>query len=301
MTKTITLRLAAPMAGVLLLGACANSLPYDPDFRGILGGGLSTTPDGSTTTSTSSSGQVTDGFSGQGVESRAPSDMTTATTTTTTTPAQTHTVARGETAYSLARKYGVTLQALAAANDLSESMSLRVGQVLTIPATTTTSSSATSAPGTGSETPVPPSASAPLPQESTVAASTPVAAPSNDLGSSRTSASTARLQMPVSGSIARAYSKGSNDGIDIAAPAGSTVKAAASGTVAAITKDTDQVPIVVIRHSDGLMTVYANVDGVSVSKGATVSKGQSIAKARGGAVHFEVRQGFDSVDPMTYL
>ena len=76
------------------------------------------------------------------------------------------------------------------------------------------------------------------------------------------------------------------------------------GTVAAITKNTEGVPIVVIRHADNLLTVYGGIDGVTVAKGATVKRGQSIAKVRTGNpafVHFEVRQGFDSVDPMKYL
>lgn len=303
MTRFLQARLLGTLTGVLMLSACAGALPYDPDFRGIFGGPLSTAP------GAGGAAQVTDGFAGQGVNAPRVPDVTASATptpagtapSTVTTPARTHTVAAGETAYSIARKYGVTLQQLAQANGLSESMMLRSGQVLTIPAATQMASTGVTAPGVGSPTPVPPSASAPLPRENPPAASTPVKTPANDLGSTRTASSNARLQMPASGGIVRAYQKGVNDGIDIAAGAGSTVQAAGAGTVAAITKDTDQVPIIVIRHSDGLMTVYANVDGVSVRKGASVSKGQSIAKARSGPVHFEVRQGFESVDPMKYL
>ena len=112
------------------------------------------------------------------------------------------------------------------------------------------------------------------------------------------------MSPPVQGSIIRAYSKGKNDGINIQAAPGTAVKAADSGTVAAITKSAEGVPIVVIRHTDNLLTVYANVTDVSVSKGDSVSKGASIAKLRSGDdafVHFEVRKGFDSVDPSPYL
>ena len=110
--------------------------------------------------------------------------------------------------------------------------------------------------------------------------------------------------MPVSGSITRGYQKKVNDGIDIGASAGATVTAAEAGTVAAITKSTDGVPILVIRHSGNLLTVYGGIDALSVEKGATVTRGQAIAKVRAGSpsfLHFEVRQGFDSVDPMSYL
>ncbi|NHX27714.1 M23 family metallopeptidase, partial [Escherichia coli] len=72
----------------------------------------------------------------------------------------------------------------------------------------------------------------------------------------------------------------------------------------AITRDTEQVPILVIRHDDSLLTVYANIDNITVSKGDKVSRGQTIAAIRGGDapfLHFEVREGFDSVDPMPYL
>ena len=109
---------------------------------------------------------------------------------------------------------------------------------------------------------------------------------------------------PVQGSIIRAYSKGKNEGINIKAAAGSPVKAADNGTVAAITQSADGVPIIVVRHPENLLTVYANVTGVSVAKGDNVSRGQSIAKLRTGNdsyVHFEVRKGFDSVDPTPYL
>ena len=110
--------------------------------------------------------------------------------------------------------------------------------------------------------------------------------------------------MPVAGKIIRGYVKKKNDGIDIGAAAGSPVKAAADGTVAAITKDTTGTPIVVIRHADGLLTVYAGVDGVSLAKGATVKRGQAIARVRAGDpsfLHFEVRKGVESVDPLPYL
>lgn len=82
------------------------------------------------------------------------------------------------------------------------------------------------------------------------------------------------------------------------------MKAADAGTVAAITKSGDGVPIVVVRHADNLLTVYANVTDVQVQKGDTVRRGQGIAKLRDGDqsfVHFEVRKGFDSVDPTPYL
>ncbi len=219
--------------------------------------------------------------------------------------ARSHTVAAGETAWSIARKYGVTIQALAAANNLPESMAVRTGQRLAVPASGAgTATTVVSAPGAGSPTPTPPSATAPLPRErTTAAASAPPPSQAPNLGKTRTAASgSGRLAMPVSGSIIRAYQKGKNEGIDIAAAPGAAVKAAGSGTVAAITRDVDNVPIVVVRHSGDLLTVYAGLDNLSVSKGDKVGAGQTLGKARSkGSIHFEVRRGFDSVDPEDYL
>ena len=112
------------------------------------------------------------------------------------------------------------------------------------------------------------------------------------------------MAMPVQGSIVREYAKGKNEGIDIAAPGGTPVQAAAAGTVAAITRNTDNVQIVVIRHPDELLSIYTHLDGLQVAKGDAVTRGQTIGSVRAGDpafLHFEVRKGFDSVDPMTYL
>jgi len=108
----------------------------------------------------------------------------------------------------------------------------------------------------------------------------------------------------VSGSVLRPYKKRKNEGIDFAAPAGAPVKAAADGEVAAITRDTDQVPILVLRHAGNLLTVYANISDITVKKGDKVSRGKTIAKVRAGSpsfLHFEVREGFESVNPTSYL
>jgi len=220
----------------------------------------------------------------------------------------THRVARGETAFTIARAYNVSAKALADWNQLGPDMAVREGQTLIIPIATAAANPdpVVTPPGTGSPTPEPPSASKPLPDEKTEpAAEKPKATPpSPTLGEETTAASASAFAMPVQGKIIRGYDKKSNQGIDIAAPAGTPVKAAADGTVAAITRDTDQVPIVVIRHADGLLTVYAGLDGLTVKKGDAVKRGQSIGvvrKADPAFLHFEVRKGVDSLDPMSYL
>lgn len=230
-----------------------------------------------------------------------------------------HKVERGETAYTIARLYAVPVSSLAEWNGLGADFSIREGQFLLIPvpqqappkrdtAPPASASAATPLPGVGSPTPTPPSAAKPLPPVEPApkpAATAPAETkPVADVGKTTKPASAGRMTPPVQGSIIRAYSKGKNEGINIQGTAGGSVKAADTGTVAAITKSADGIPIVVIRHPDNLLTVYANVTDVSVKKGDTVSKGASIAKLRSGGdayVHFEVRNGFDSVDPAPYL
>ena len=247
-------------------------------------------------------------LAGSAIDRAEPSAVTPITPKTSPNDPAQHRVARGETAYSIARYYNVNVRALADWNGLSQDLSVREGQLLIIPTASgkTKTAEQTSEPGEGSATPTPPSATKALPEEKPLSASAAAktnAAPDLSAGVSK-AASTGRMQMPVSGAIIRPYVKKKNDGIDIAASAGAAVKAADAGTVAAITKDTEQVPILVLRHADGLLTVYANLEGITVAKGASVAKGQTIAKVRAADpafVHFEVRKGFESVDPMPYL
>lgn len=221
-----------------------------------------------------------------------------------------HKVARGETAFSIARTYNVSAKSLADWNGLGPELAVREGQYLIIPtaagAAPPSAVAVTTVPGTGSPTPQPPSAKAPLPDEktkSTTEAKKDVP-PSPEMGKQRSASSAAQFAMPASGSIIRGYVKKKNDGIDIGAAAGSPVVAAAGGTVAAITMDTQQTPIIVIRHDGNLLTVYAGVDAIKVKKGDAVKRGQQLASVRAGSpafLHFEVRKGIESVDPMPYL
>lgn len=273
--------------------ASHNALPVD----GVLRAGAvlvlpSQVAPGTVTKPSSIASIVTDPFAkGSKTQTATPSPQN---------PSE-HVVTSGETAWSVARKYDVSVQDLAEWNGLPTDMELRVGQRLIVPKPGQKPDAlATTAPGSGSPTPKPPSAAEPLPKETTAPAASPAPdAPKTDLGATRTAASGGGpLNMPVDGSIIRVYEKGRNDGIDIAAPSGTQVKSAGAGSVAAITRDTSGVPIIVVRHEGDLMTVYTGLEGVDVAKGDTVSAGQNLGKAgNDGFVHFEVRRGFESVDP----
>ncbi|WP_135503389.1 LysM peptidoglycan-binding domain-containing M23 family metallopeptidase [Roseovarius aestuariivivens] len=229
-----------------------------------------------------------------------------------------HRVERGETAFTIARLYDVSVRSLADWNGLGPDFAVREGQYLLIPvvlaeparraspAAVQTTALETEPPGAGTPTPTPPSASQPLPNEETVPAAEPVkATAAPDLGGTKPATNTqARMDFPVRGDIIREYAKGKNDGIDIAASPGTPVRAAAAGTVAAITEDTNGVPIIVVKHEANLLTVYSNVANLAVEKGDRIDRGGKLAEIRRdgtAAVHFEVREGFDSVDPMPYL
>lgn len=219
-----------------------------------------------------------------------------------------HKVERGETAYTLSRLYQVPIKALAEWNGLGPDFTIREGQYLLIPVKDQPAprravpQTDVTPPGSGSPTPTPPSATEPLPDEKIAAK--PPEPPKVSVGQP-SAGSGAAMAMPVSGGkIIRAYAKGRNEGIDISGAAGTPVVAADSGTVAAITEDADQVPIVVIRHDANLLTVYANVAEIAVSKGDRIKRGQTLANLRSGDeayLHFEVRDGFESVDPAPYL
>jgi len=226
-----------------------------------------------------------------------------------------HKVVRGETAYTVARLYNTSVRSLADWNGLDSSFSIREGQFLLIPTPLAEKPvlakpadqklAEVPKPGVGSPTPVPPSAVTPLPKDEPTVAAAPASAPTPDLGKTQTAAvSNGKFAYPVRGKIIREYAKGKNDGIDIAAPSGTPIGAAGAGTIAAITSDADQVPIIVVKHPDNLLTVYANVGNITVKKGDSVSRGQKLATVRSGEssyLHFEVRKGFESVDPLPYL
>ncbi len=229
-----------------------------------------------------------------------------------------HKVKRGETVYTLSRLYNISVRSIADWNALDRNFTIREGQYLLIPVADASEPVALlgedgSKPGEGSATPQPPSAKKPLPDEEIAAVALEpeveddeIKAP--DIGQKpveeEAASSGAAMVYPVSGSIIRAYAKGRNDGIDIAAAAGTSVKAAASGSVSHISETPDGVPILLISHPGNLTTIYTNLDGITVKRGDSVSKGQRLGKVRAADapfLHFEVREGYESVDPLDYL
>jgi murein DD-endopeptidase MepM/ murein hydrolase activator NlpD len=117
---------------------------------------------------------------------------------------------------------------------------------------------------------------------------------------------------PVHGRVIAAYGSGAggthNDGMNIAASEGSTVVAAAAGTVAYAGNELRGYGnLVLVKHADGWMTAYAHNSVLLVKRGDKVRRGQAIARVGAtGAVgepqlHFEVRRGARALDPAEYL
>jgi len=118
------------------------------------------------------------------------------------------------------------------------------------------------------------------------------------------------FRWPARGRIIQGFKGGAggNDGINIAVPEGTQVKAAEGGVVAYAGSELKGYGnLVLIRHPNGYVTAYANNGEIDVKRGETVKRGQMIAKSgQSGNVsspqlHFELRKGAQPVDPTSYL
>lgn len=112
---------------------------------------------------------------------------------------------------------------------------------------------------------------------------------------------------PTAGKVGTAFAEGSSKGIDIPAKAGQPVLAASGGTVTLVSNAVRGYGnLVVIKHSQTLLSVYAHNSKVLVEEKQTVTKGQKIAEV--GAtdtdspkLHFEIRRMGKPVDPLKFL
>lgn len=258
--------------------------------------------------------------------------------------ATTHQVASGETLATIARRHGVTRAALASANGLPVDASLRIGQTLRLPgavaearpsapvptpaarrdqarrtvaevqatpagrqadprptAAIAPTESAVAGRPAAAATPQPEVAHAPAPQVEAEAAPAPAtAAPASDRAP--------QFRWPVRGRVVAAFRAGSNDGIKVAVPEGTPVKAAEDGVVAYAGNELRGYGnLVLVRHANGFVTAYAHNSRINVRRGDQVRRGQTIAQAgqtgnvSSPQVHFEIRRGATPVDPMTLL
>jgi murein DD-endopeptidase MepM/ murein hydrolase activator NlpD len=116
------------------------------------------------------------------------------------------------------------------------------------------------------------------------------------------------FRWPARGRVIQAFGAGGNDGINIAVPEGTQVKAAESGVVAYAGSELKGYGnLVLIRHPNGFVSAYANNGSINVKRGDSVKRGQTIAlsgqtgNVASPQLHFELRKGSKPVDPSSFL
>ncbi len=232
-----------------------------------------------------------------------------------------HTVRGGETLYSLGRKYGVSPFAIADLNGLSNDTSLSIGQSLRIPSgrgkmlvtkvpavEESEQIASNDEPSEIDETPQNLELKKPT-LDDEVPVVEPVPQQTTEVG---TAPAMGGMRWPVKGKIISEYGAKpnglKNEGINIAVPEGTGVRAAESGVVAYAGNELKGYGnLVLIRHEGGWVTAYAHAKELFVKRGDIVKRGDVIAKAgQTGSVsspqlHFEVRKGATAMDPMKFL
>lgn len=143
-------------------------------------------------------------------------------------------------------------------------------------------------------------------------AAAPAPAPEAKPATPETTASVARdvtdFRWPARGRVIAGFNGKSNEGINIALPEGTPVKAAEAGTVAYAGSELKGYGnLVLIRHDNGFVSAYAHNGDIAVKRGEKVRRGQTIARSgQSGNVsspqlHFELRKGSTPVDPLQHL
>jgi murein DD-endopeptidase MepM/ murein hydrolase activator NlpD len=213
-----------------------------------------------------------------------------------------HQVKAGETLWRIARVYGVSLEALQRENQLADATQVPEGMMLVIPDAAPPDAVA-AVPG---KPDAPQARIDPHPQRRASLAQIPRAG-NHALDPA---AGGDALSWPVNGVIISGFGdrdRDHHDGLDLAAPSGTPIRAADSGTVIFSGEQRGYGNMVLIGHSSGLVTVYAHNSANLVEVGERVERGQVIARvgrtgnATGTHLHFEVRVGSRPRDPLGFL
>lgn len=245
-------------------------------------------------------------------------------------PSSFHFVNHGDTLASIARKNHISAAELARVNGLQPSAKLKLGAKLTVPGAKTAAIAAPLAPAPVAAAPVAatlqPVAAAPAPTTKMAAVAQPgqsarLAQATTNIEEkpaetpakpAETTSSLPTFRWPVRGKVITSYGAKTNgkanDGINVAVPEGTPIKAAEDGVVAYSGNELKGYGnLVLVRHSNGYVTAYAHASELLVKRGDPIKRGQVIAKSgQSGEVaspqlHFEIRKGSSPVDPLQFL
>jgi lipoprotein NlpD len=212
-------------------------------------------------------------------------------------------VKRGDTLYSIALEHGADYRDVAQWNNLDDPAKIRAGQVLRVKPDEVKPAGGTVVGRIETR----PMESRPLetkPAESKPAAPAPASAPASVPAVVKDSG---EFMWPARGKILAGFAEPRSKGIDIDGRPGDSVVAAAAGRV---TYTGSGIPglgqLVVIRHDNGFITVYAHNRRILVKEQQSVARGQKIAEigssdADRPKLHFQIRKGSAAVDPLRYL
>lgn len=218
-----------------------------------------------------------------------------------------HRVQPGETLYRIALNHGITVDALMAANGITDPRSLSVGQELSIPKKPSEREVAATAASASDDKRPEAASSRPRSAQRSKATATARRPPREAVVMPK---GAGVLSWPLRGVLyARFGKKGreQHDGIDLAAPSGTPVKTARAGKVLYAGEQKGYGLIVIIDHGDDLITLYAHNRDLRVKSGQRVRDGQVVAtvgesgRTSGPHLHFEVRQRGIAVDPLKFL
>ncbi len=225
----------------------------------------------------------------------------------------TYTVQSGDTMSSIARKTGVGVVALKQANGMKDGI-LKIGQTLKVPAGGTVAVASAKPAKIDPVTTATTQPAAKATPSETLASYTPpkkdtkvIQQAEDDDAVAPDATGIGKMRWPVRGRVISGFGSG-KDGVDIAVPTGTPIKAAENGVVIYAGDGLKEFGnTVLVRHENGLVTVYGHASSIEVQRGQKVKRGQEIAlSGMSGTtdspkLHFEVRKNSAPVDPSTYL
>jgi murein DD-endopeptidase MepM/ murein hydrolase activator NlpD len=223
-----------------------------------------------------------------------------------------HIVEPGESLMGIAHREGVSLVALARANNIQPYAKIEVGEQLRVPGGHHVAARREEAPKVTTPRTVPVEHVSSIPTQTARIAKPEVNEPKPVTKTAEATGALPSFRWPVRGRIIASFGPRpngtQNDGINLAVPEGTPIKAADDGVVAYAGNELKGYGnLVLIRHSDGYVSAYANASQILVKRGETVKRGQVIARAgqtgdvASPQLHFEIRKGSTPVDPMRFL